>query len=370
MRFLLDTDAASSTASAIGKVSSNVDSIACNKYAVDAEDGIDFSSAKSTLDANMSACADRIKSTASIIENVIAQHATLQSIDFETYLNPPTPESEDNGSNHGGNGGYRGGRRGSGGYHGGSSFPEDFNGNLIAASTTTDAAALGVDSNLLHQIDGINGYKAGIAASVINKLLYANVDNKNLSAESKKLLKEVDNQGGYKMIDGRYVIACDSSVGNVGDVIKFTGNDGKEVECVVGVNTLTEHNKDKAYLLIENNDKSIQPVDFTSMVGASGTKMENLGSYSKLNPVKQVTEAAGAAVSEGAASVEQTTQTATESSATVEQSSSTTTDTSSSADQSTTTVENSTATDSTTNTESTETTPTSTGLPEGGAVDA
>lgn len=362
MRFLLDTDAASSTASAIGKVSSNVDSIACNKYAVDAEDGIDFSSAKSTLDANMSACADRIKSTASIIENVIAQHATLQSIDFETYLNPPTPESEDNGSNNGGNGGYRGGRRGSGGYHGGSSFPEDFNGNLIAASTTTNASALGADPNLLNQIDGINGYKAGIVASVINKLLYANVDNKNLSSESKKLLKEVDNQGGYKMIDGRYVIACDSSVGNVGDVIKFTGNDGKEVECVVGVNTLTEHNKDKAYLLIENNDKSIQPVDFTSMVGASGTKMENLGSYSKLNPVKQVTEAAGAAVNEGATSVEQTTQTTTESS--------TTTDTSSNADQSTTTVENSTATDSTTNTESIETTQTSTGLSEGGAVDA
>ena len=92
MRFLLDTDAVSSVAEGIGTISSNVASISCSKYNinVDSDDGLDFSSAKNTLVANISACADRIKASQTIINGIIDSHSSLQkSLTFENYLNPP-----------------------------------------------------------------------------------------------------------------------------------------------------------------------------------------------------------------------------------------------------------------------------------------
>ena len=42
----------------------------------------------------------------------------------------------------------------------------------------------------------------------------------------------------YAMLGERYVVKCDSSLGKIGDILRFTQNDGTVVECVIGATTV------------------------------------------------------------------------------------------------------------------------------------
>ena len=271
MKFSIDTDALSSTASGMGKISSNVSSIHCNKYKADAEDGIDFSTARSVLAANISSCADRVKATGSIINEVVNQHTDLQkSLTFEKYLNPP---KENNNGGNSGSGGYGRGRSSGGGYSSGYSSDGQFIEN--SASFIETGIAM--------------GSLVGVARNPqIDKMSYANVDFNKLTEASKEVMKAAEEKEGYLMINGRYVIACPPDVGNVGDVLRFKSKDGKIVECVVGVNTVTSGNAGKVYLLVKDSNKA-KAVDFGDIITAKDTTVTTIGKYNDNNLEKNQT---------------------------------------------------------------------------------
>ena len=271
MKFSIDTDALSSTASGMGKISSNVSSIHCNKYKADAEDGIDFSTARSVLAANISSCADRVKATGSIINEVVNQHTDLQkSLTFEKYLNPP---KENNNGGNSGSGGYGRGRSSGGGYSSGYSSDGQFIEN--SASFIETGIAM--------------GSLVGVARNPqIDKMSYANVDFNKLTEASKEVMKAAEEKEGYLMINGRYVIACPPDVGNVGDVLRFKSKDGKIVECVVGVNTVTSGNAGKVYLLVKDSSKA-KAVDFGDIITAKDTTVTTIGKYNDNNLEKNQT---------------------------------------------------------------------------------
>ena len=102
------------------------------------------------------------------------------------------------------------------------------------------------------------------------------------------------------MLGDRYVISCDPSVGKVGDIIRFTKNDGQVVECVVGVNTVSDKYKSSINFIINKDAAStfqVSPVSETLMQGLK--KTENFGNYQKFdqnNPLTIVGVSKGVSV--------------------------------------------------------------------------
>ena len=275
MKFLLDTDSVSSIGSGITKISTSASSIAdeCNGYSVDCSE-FDFAGAKSTIVANVRSMTERIRNTSAIIEGTVAAHSGIQAYTFDQYLNPPKENENDKSSTAGGNPRSRRSSSGSRSSGSRSSNPR---------STYKDQ-----EETL---VTGITEEKPKeTEPETIKKISYAKVDKGNLSDESKKVLKTAASKNGYILIKGRYALACSPAIGKVGDVIKFTGRDGKEVECVVTINTVADNNKNKAYFLVDGEGKDIKPLDCADMFTNKDTKIENLGDYTKYNTIQTVTE--------------------------------------------------------------------------------
>lgn len=275
MRFVLNTDAISEIATAINKTSQEVQSImdSCNKYSVDNSDGFDFAGAKSVIVSNLSNCATRMNATASIINGVVTEHSELQSsITFEKYLNPEKDKKEEDasGPSEGPSGGSR--RRSSG------------------SSRKSSGTVAEMESGVLVETEEKKVTK-------INKVGYAVIDEKGLTSESKKILKQSSNENNIIKIGNRYVIACDPAYAKVGDVIRYTGKDGNVVECVVGINTVTKANKNSVYFLADNNE--FTAISDSNLITGADTTVENLGNYTKVqenmtfNEVKGVVDSVG-----------------------------------------------------------------------------
>lgn len=276
MKFLLDTGNVSSVASTIKSTGTTVSSIAssCSGYDTNCEDGFNFAVAKSALVTSINNIADRINATATIINNVVEAHTSLQSsLTFEGYINPK--EAKEERSDSGSSGGSSSGGSSGGGYSGG--------GGGSYSGRSSGGAAAGVVSITKSKIKKTDTTeKEEKTKASITSMSYAVVDSKKIDGESKKLLDSNSKVGedGYIKINNKYTIACSSKVAKVGDVLKFTTYDGKTIECVVAVNTVTEANKNKAFLLVDG-DKNVKPVDFATVITNPTTKVENLGSYTK-----------------------------------------------------------------------------------------
>ena len=112
----------------------------------------------------------------------------------------------------------------------------------------------------------------------IKEIGYGTVSLENAD-EKTKFLFESDKfkyKDGYGMYDEYYLIACDSSVGKVGDVIKFTLKDGKVITCIVAVNTTDEKDKNKISFIIEKKD-GFKEIDLLKDLLNNTSKIENCG---------------------------------------------------------------------------------------------
>lgn len=276
MKFLLNTDTVSDTATSVNKTAQEVQSImdSCNGYSVDNSDGFDFAGAKKVIVSNLSNCAARMGTTASIISSVVSEHTSLQSsLSFEKFLNPEPEKTADDAAApiNGSPGSSSGGSRRSGGRSSGRSSGAP----AALASGILTETQVETEKPVEQQIVETQ------SVTEVKKVGYAVIDEKGLTEESKKVLKDSEGKDNLIMIGDRYVIACDSSYAKVGDVIRYTGKDGKVVECVVGINTVTKANKNSVYLLAENNQ--FTSVDSSKMITESSTKVENLGNYTQIS---------------------------------------------------------------------------------------
>ena len=137
------------------------------------------------------------------------------------------------------------------------------------------------------------------------------VDKDKLKEESKKIFDDKDfkYKDGYAMIGNRYVIACDSSLAKVGDILRFTQKDGTIIECVVGLVTTDAALKNKISFIVEDkgkfkekdelkdilkNNKKIEKITKTEgtgeIVNVSGTNVTNGNVIDTSTPVGEGTK--------------------------------------------------------------------------------
>ena len=272
MKFLLETDSVSSSANEIGNIATSVADIAhkVSGYAVEDTDGFNFSGAKRQLASCINTCAERVKNTGAIMNNGISIHTELQnSLTLENYLNPKTEEDKKSDDAGRGPGGPTTNRR----------HKTDDGASGLTEGTIIESPIIDQEQEDKKHFEELKKIIGKNKEYSTKKLAYANIVTGSLSSVSKKVLATMDtNTDGYARIANRYVIACPATVGLVGEVLRFTSSDGRIVECVVGVNTVTKENNDKVFLLIGDKSK-VKPSAFDKILGDNKTKVVNIGTY-------------------------------------------------------------------------------------------
>ena len=325
--FMLETEALTSASSAISSLASQVNDVSSsiNGYDTSCEDGFDFAGAKSVLASNVEACSTKITNTAVILENVVSAHTELQSsMKFDGSDNYSSSSTSTNGSssssgssssggNYSGGGTSGGGYSGGGSYSGGSSSYSggDYSGGYSGA-TVSGIAVSGLVAGKVEDSNKDKVKERTVAASskdeketdknketndseltgileekVTTELKYVNyayINSDKVTDKSKELFNDAtfnyDSNTGYALVDGKYVIACDSTVGEAGDIIKFTQKDGNIVECVVGTNTVTDASKNVINFIVDKeNWANKTPMSISENLINNTTTITNAGQY-------------------------------------------------------------------------------------------
>lgn len=271
--FMLETEAVSSAASSINSLANEVSNLSSSVSGYDTacEDGFDFAGAKSVIASNLEACATKIQNTSKLMENVVNSHTQLQnSLVFEDPNKAKSSEEDTNGKNgsqNDDNNYYDGG----GTYDSGGSW----NGGGSAVALAAQSEEEEEDKE-----DDKKEDKTGEVKTKLEKVGYAYADEDNLDDDSKELFKDKEfeyDEDGYAKIGDRYVIACDESVGNIGDVVRFTQKEGDPIECVIGVNTHSDKYKGTVNFLVDKKAEKIVATDTTKNLIDNTTKVENMG---------------------------------------------------------------------------------------------
>lgn len=322
--FMLETEALTSASSAISSLASQVNDVSSsiNGYDTSCEDGFDFAGAKSVLASNVEACSTKITNTAAILENVVSAHTELQSsMKFDGSSSSSASSSSSGSSSSGGN--YSGGGTSGGGYSGGGSYSGssssygggDYSGGYSGAAVSgiavsdlvtekvkdsnNDNAKKVTDSDSLKDKKDTEKKENEKEKTTDSKLTdsseekvttelkdvnYAYINSDKVTDKSKELFNDAtfnyDSNTGYALVDGKYVIACDSTVGEVGDIIKFTQEDGTIVECVVGTNTVTDASKNVINFIVDKeNWANKTPMSISENLINNTTTITNAGQY-------------------------------------------------------------------------------------------
>ena len=249
--FMIETGNVDSASSAVGKIATQISDLSSSVsgYDTSCEDGFDFASAKNVIASNLEACVIKVQNTASILNTVSQTHTQLQNslkykedkTDSNSGKKSSGGGSSSGGGYSGGGGSYSGGG-GGGGYSGG-------------GAGTAAAAGAGAGAALRKTDDSVTAKKKEPEEIENNfkEVGYVYIDKEKVDENSKKIFEHEDfkyDENGYAKIGDRYVVTVDESVGKVGDVLKFTQEDGTEIEVVVGLTTTGEKYKDKINFVI------------------------------------------------------------------------------------------------------------------------
>ena len=326
--FMLETEALTSASSAISSLASQVNDVSSsiNGYDTSCEDGFDFAGAKSVLASNVEACSTKITNTAAILENVVSAHTELQSSmkfdgsdNYSSSSSTSTNGSSSSSGSSSSGGNYSGGGTSGGGYSGGGSYSGvsssysggDYSGGYSGAAVSGTAVSGLVAGKVKDSNKDKVKERTGAASSkdeketdknketndseltgileekVTTELKYVNyayINSDKVTDKSKELFNDAtfnyDSNTGYALVDGKYVIACDSTVGEVGDIIKFTQKDGNIVECVVGTNTVTDASKNVINFIVDKeNWANKTPMSISENLINNTTTITNAGQY-------------------------------------------------------------------------------------------
>ena len=326
--FMLETEALTSASSAISSLASQVNDVSSsiNGYDTSCEDGFDFAGAKSVLASNVEACSTKITNTAAILENVVSAHTELQSsMKFDgsdnyssssstsTNGSSSSSGSSSSGGNYSGGGTSGGGYSGGGSYSGGSSsyggggYSGGYSGATVSGIAVSGLVAGKVkdsnkdkvkertgaasskdeketDKNKETNDSELTGILEEKVTTELKYVNYAYINSDKVTDKSKELFNDAtfnyDSNTGYALVDGKYVIACDSTVGEVGDIIKFTQKDGNIVECVVGTNTVTDASKNVINFIVDKeNWANKTPMSISENLINNTTTITNAGQY-------------------------------------------------------------------------------------------
>lgn len=291
--FMIETDAVTNVAQSLSPLVSELSDLSnsVSGYDVANADGFDFEGPKGIIAATIATCSTKVSNTVSVLNTVVSEHDSVQnSTKFEE------PESAKarmvNGLEIQNNNSSNGTQKRVTSYNGGGTIYYDVGGSTSSVSTPINTSSTSTvtsgtsksfdDSNTDSDNDGAiekvivdsgdsedsevqkaetqksEAQKKEVEPVVIKDVGYAYVVSDKMSDESSKLIKDKVNydNDGYAKIGDRYVVSCDPSIGKVGDVLRFTKEDGTVTELVVGVNTKSSKYKNRINFLIDKDSSS------------------------------------------------------------------------------------------------------------------
>lgn len=269
--FILETDAVTSAADSLSSIESSLESLSSSVSGYDTSqsggDSFDFDGAKSVIAENIKAASIKVQNTQTIMNNVVDSHTKLQQA---------LTTNEDESSKSGSSGNYS-----SGGYYSGGGYSTAGTASVARAAAAMAAKKKAEKKEKTKIID---------VKDKINKVSYVYPNTKKLSKESKTIFNDIKyDENGYAKLNDYYVISADKSVGNVGDVIKFTKEDGTSETFVIGINTVSDKYKNTiSFIVNENSVSEFKPLESTENLLKDNSKIENCGNYKIFEESKKI----------------------------------------------------------------------------------
>ena len=299
--FMLETETASSGASQINSVGTQVSNLGSTVggYDISCEDGFDFGTARGVLANNIEACATKMQNTSKIIESVVSSHTELQNaLKFDSPddtdrlddVEDDGDKDEDVGDNpdeyDGGysptGGGYDGGGAASALSAGAATLAELSDKDLEEAKDDVELIPE-EESEVTQETD------IGVIDTKLTSSGYAYLENEYINDDTKTFISDSKysyDENGYARYGDYYVISCDSSFGKVGDVVQFKQKDGSVVDCIIGVNTSSDRFKGAVNFIVKQDPTQVKPLDFTRTLVSNNDVATNLGNVNSMDASK------------------------------------------------------------------------------------
>lgn len=277
--FILETDAVTSAADSLSSIESSLESLSSSVSGYDTSqsggDSFDFDGAKSVIAENIKAAAIKVQNTQTIMNSVVDSHTKLQQA---LTTNEDESSKSSKSSKSGSSGNYS-----SGGYYSGGGYSTAGTAS-VAGTAAAMAAKKKVEEKEKEKTEIID------VKDKINKVSYVYPNTKKLSEESKTIFNDIKyDDNGYAKLNDYYVISADKSVGNVGDVIKFTKEDGTSETFVIGINTVSDKYKNTiSFIVNENSVSEFKPLESTENLLKDNSKIENYGNYKIFEENKKI----------------------------------------------------------------------------------
>ena len=279
--FVLDTEIVTTGSGSTKSISSQLNDIAgaVAGYDVDTdtEESFNFTGARDVIAQNIEACATKVSNSSGYMEAVVTSHTALQQNEFMSPAEKARMKSQESGGDtvgsYGGGGYGGGGSYGGGSYGGGGSYNAD---NFVIADGLVTDPTKDRESVLLST--------AACAYLATDQVTLPTIQLLNESKATSE---------GYLKIGSRYLIACDKSIANVGDVLSFVKEDGSVVEFVVATTTTSKDSKNTITFIMDPNNKTPVAIDDYKTLYNNVKEVKNRGNIaevSKTGPLVSGTE--------------------------------------------------------------------------------
>lgn len=280
--FILETDAVTSAADSLSSIESSLENLSSSVSGYDTSqsggDSFDFDGAKSVIAENIKAASIKVQNTQTIMNSVVDSHTKLQQA-LTTNEDESSKSSKSGSSGNYSSGGYNSG----GGYYSGGGYSTAGTAS-VAGTAAAMAAKKKVEEKEKEKTEIID------VKDKIKNISYVYPNTKKLSEESKTIFNDVKyDDDGYAKLNDYYVISADKSVGNVGDVIKFTKEDGTSETFVIGINTVSDKYKNTvSFIINEERTSNFKPIELSENILKDNSKIENCGNYKIFEESKKI----------------------------------------------------------------------------------
>jgi len=269
--FVLDTEIVTTGSGSTKSISSQLNDIAgaVASYVVDTdtEESFNFAGARDVIAQNIEACATKVSNSSGYMEAVVTSHTALQQNEFMSPAEKARMQSQASGGkgleSYGGGGYGGGGSYGGGSYGGGGSYNAD---NFVIAEGLVTDPAKDRESVLLSTV--------ACAYLATDQVTLPTIQLLNESKATSE---------GYLKIGSRYLIACDKSIANVGDVLSFVKEDGSVVEFVVATTTTSKDSKNTITFIMDPNNKTPVAIDDYKNLYNNVKEVKNRGNIAEVS---------------------------------------------------------------------------------------
>ena len=269
--FVLDTEIVTTGSGSTKSISSQLNDIAGTVAGydvdIDTDESFNFAGARDVIAQNIEACATKVSNSSGYMEAVVTSHTALQQNEFMSPAEKARMQSQASGGkgleSYGGGGYGGGGSYGGGSYGGGGSYNAD---NFVIADGLVTDPAKDRESVLLSTV--------ACAYLATDQVTLPTIQLLNESKATSE---------GYLKIGSRYLIACDKSIANVGDVLSFVKEDGSVVEFVVATTTTSKDSKNTITFIMDPNNKTPVAIDDYKNLYNNVKEVKNRGNIAEVS---------------------------------------------------------------------------------------